>query len=40
MKLTYYQLLSMEIDQLKKQGKSVTITQLPSTVNRNRRVWL
>ena len=40
MKLTYYQQLSMEIEQLKAQGKRVVITQLPSTINKNRRVWL
>jgi len=40
MKLTYYQQLSMEIDKLKEQGKRVVITQLPSTINKNRRVWL
>ena len=40
MKLTYYQQLSMEIDQLKAQGKRVVITHLPSTINKNRRVWL
>ena len=40
MKLTYYQQLSMQIDQLKSQGKRVVVTQLPSTINKNRRVWL
>jgi len=40
MKLTYYQQLSMQIDQLKEQGKTVKFTVLPSTINKNRRVWL
>ena len=40
MKLTYYQQLSMEIEKLKEQGKTVKFTALPSTINKNRRVWL
>ena len=40
MKLTYYESLSMQIDQLKAQGKRVTITHLPSTINKKRRAWL
>ena len=35
--MTYYQLLSMEIDKLKAEGKLVTIKQLPSTVNYKRK---
>ena len=35
--MNYYQLLSMEIDKLKAEGKLVTIKQLPSTVNYKRK---
>ena len=37
MSKTYYQLLSMEIDKLKAEGKLVSIKQLPSTVNYKRK---
>ncbi len=33
----YYEQLSMTIDKLKKEGKTVTIKQLPSTVNYKRK---
>ena len=36
MSKTYYQLLSMEIDKLRTEGKLVSIKQLPSTVNYKR----
>ena len=37
MQYSYYQLLSMEIDKLKAEGKLVTIKQLPSTINNKRK---
>ena len=37
MQYNYYQLLSMEIDKLKADGKIVSIKQLPSTVNYKRK---
>ncbi len=37
MSKNYYQLLSMEIDKLKAEGKQVTIKQLPSTINYKRK---
>ena len=37
MQYSYYQLLSMEIDKIKAEGKIVSIKQLPSTVNYKRK---
>ena len=37
MSKNYYQLLSMEIDKLKAEGKLVSIKQLPSTINYKRK---
>ena len=37
MQYNYYQLLSMEIDKIKAEGKIVSIKQLPSTVNYKRK---
>ena len=37
MSKNYYQLLSMEIDKIKAEGKIVSIKQLPSTVNYKRK---
>ena len=34
---TYYEQLAKEIDMLKEQCKTVTYSQLPSTINRNRK---
>ena len=35
--LTYYQTLLLQIEQLEKQCKTVTVTQLPSTFNYKRK---
>jgi len=40
MKANYYYQLAMTIAQLQQQGKIVTITQLPSTINRKRKTYL
>jgi len=37
MSKNYYQLLSIEIDKLRAEGKLVSIKQLPSTVNYKRK---
>ena len=37
MSKNYYQLLSMEIDKLKAEGKQVNVKQLPSTINYKRK---
>ena len=37
MSKNYYQLLSIQIDKLKAEGKLVSIKQLPSTVNYKRK---
>ena len=36
----YYYHLALTIEQLKQQGKVVTIKQLPSTINRKRKSYL
>ena len=36
----YYYQLALTIEQLQKQGKIVTIKQLPTTINRKRRSYL
>ena len=35
--LTYYKTLLLQIEQLEKQCKTVTVTQLPSTINYKRK---
>ena len=35
--LSYYQTLLLQIEQLEKQCKTVTVTQLPSTINYKRK---
>ncbi len=40
MRNNYYYQLAMTIQQLQQQGKTVTIKQLPTTINRKRKSYL